>query len=34
LVIWCIVNVLYYVNLRLYIPRFIVCWRLDAAGFE
>jgi len=27
LVIWCIVNVLCYVNLRLHIPRFVVCWR-------
>jgi len=29
-----IVNVLGYVNLRLYIPRFVVCWRFDEAGFE
>jgi len=21
-------------NLRLYIPRFVVCWRFGAAGFE
>jgi len=34
LVIWCIVNVLSYVDLRLYILRFVVCWRFDAAGFE
>ena len=27
LVIWHIVNVLCYINLRLYVPRFFVCWR-------
>jgi len=34
LIIWCIVNVLCYVDLRLYILRFAVCWRFGAAGFE
>ena len=28
------VNVLCYVNLRMYIPHFVACWRLGAAGFE
>ena len=31
---WCTVNVLCYVNLRLYILQFVVCCRFGAAGFE
>jgi len=31
---WCIVNVLCYVDLRLYIPWFDVCWSFGVVGFE
>ena len=30
---YSIVNVLCYVNLRLYIPQFVVCWTFGAARF-
>ena len=29
---YCLVNVLCYVNLRLYISQFVVCWSFGAAG--
>ena len=37
LYVWYLVpffDVLCYVNLRLYVPQFVVCWRFGAAGFE